>query len=81
MGGEPAAGRAVRGEEQEQHVLVRVHDVLYIIECVPKVIAIRERDIIGRGRIVNQQQGAVLCVETLIEQVPDGSDLLQKDIL
>ncbi len=72
---------AVRGEEQEEQVAARVHDLAQMPQHPLEVLRGGERDLADRARMIDEGHGPAPGAEPLVEQVAHGHHLALEDSL
>ena len=73
--------RAVRGEENHQHVFVGVHALAKHLETARQRGDAGNRQAVDSGRVVDQHQRAPLGVEALAKERVDRAHFAQKHVL
>ena len=72
---------AVRGQEQHQHVLVRIHDPADPRQHGVEIAGTGERHVVDRGRVVDEQDRASARGQPVLDDVARLHDLADEHVL
>ncbi len=80
LGSEPIVAAAVAFQEDQHHVVVAIDRRADLVQRLAQIADGRQRRVEHRTWIVDQRYRAAIGVETLVEELPRGDDVLAKHV-